>query len=143
MMQAEFTHAFANSPRYQLVPQRGPGTVKLHLALVGFNKTNGAGNVGKTVTASFIGRLDMIIGPFVKGTTAIEGKVKLTGTNELVYQFTDSEHDRSTIVSAGSYQPLGFAELAIKDWVNQLELITHTPTQVGVRDSPYVWLNPL
>jgi hypothetical protein len=143
MMQAEFTRAFATSPRYQLVPQRGPGTVELHLALVGFNQTNGAGNVGKTVAASFIGPLAMVIGPFVKGTIAIEGKLKLSGTNDLVYQFTDSEHDRITIVSARSYQPLGFAELAIKDWANQLELITRTPAQVGVRDSPYVWLNPL
>jgi hypothetical protein len=143
MMQAEFTRAFANSPRYQLVPQRGPGTVELHLALVEFNQTNGAGNIGKTVAGSFVGPLTMLASPFVKGAIAIEGKLKVFDTNDLVYQFTDSEHDRITFLSIRSYQAMGFAELAIKDWANQLELITRTPPDVGVRDSPYVWLNPL
>lgn len=143
MLHTEFSRAFARSPRYRLVSQRGPRTLELHLALIEFNQTNSAGNVGKTVAGSFVGPLAMIVGPFVKGTIAIEGKLKVTGTNDLVYQFTDSEHDRITFVSARSYQALGFADLAIKDWANQLELMTHTPATVGVSDSPYVWLNPL
>jgi len=143
MLHTEFSRAFASSPRYRLVSRRGPRTLELHLALVEFNQTNSAGNVGKTVAGSFVGPLAMIAGPFVKGTIAIEGKLKVTGTNDLVYQFTDSEHDRITFVSARSYQALGFADLAIKDWANQLELMTRTPATVGVRDSPYVWLNPL
>lgn len=143
MLHTEFSRAFARSPRYRLVSQRGSRTLELHLALIEFNQTNSAGNVGKTVAGSFVGPLAMLVGPFVKGTIAIEGKLKVTGTNDLVYQFADSEHDRITIVSARSYQPLGFADLAIKDWANQLELMTRTPATDGVRDSPYIWLNPL
>jgi len=139
-----FRNAF-NSPvsRYHVIDKPKKGCVELRLALVEFNQTNGAGNVVKTVATSFVGPFSMIAGPFVKGTIAIEGKMLVHGSGELLFEFADRESDPVTLFSVRSYQGTGFAEKAIEDWGKQCEQMTRMyQVQGKVRDSGVIRWSP-
>lgn len=144
-LRQEFRRVFMETPgaRYRLVNKPVKGCVELHLALVEFNQTNAPGNVAKTLASTVVGPFAILAGPVVKGTIAIEGKVKIHGSGELLYQFADRESDPVTIVSLRSYSATGFALETIAKWARQFEQMTRMYSLSSrVRDANVIRLNP-
>jgi len=144
-LRQEFIKAFANNPnaRYRVVNKPVKGCVELRLALIEFDQTNAAGNAVKTVAGSFVGPFAMIAGPFVKGQIAIEGKLVIHGSNELLYQFSDREADPVTVVSVRSFNSTGFAQNSMAKWAEQFEKMTRMyQMRSRVRDENVLRLNP-
>jgi hypothetical protein len=144
-LRQQFYRAFATNPqaRYRVVDRPVKGSVELRLALTEFNQTNAAGNIAKTVVGRFVGPFAMLAGPFVKGTIAIEGKLVLHGSHDVLYQFADRESDPVTVFSMRSYNATGFAERSIDKWAEQFEKMTRMYQQSErVRDANVIRLNP-
>lgn len=140
-----FRREFQTTPqaRYRLVDRPSKGCVELRLALVEFDQTNAAGNIAKTVMGRFVGPLAMVAGPFVKGTIAIEGKLVVHGSNEVLYQFADRESDPVTVFSMRSFNATGFAQLSIDKWAEQFEKMTRMyQMHSRVLDANVIRLNP-
>lgn len=140
-----FANAFASNSnaRYRVVSKPVEGCVELRLALVEFDQTNAAGNIVKTVAGKFVGPLAMFAGPFVKGTIAIEGRLLIHGSEELLYEFADRESDPVTVVSVRSYNGTGFAVRSIEKWASQFEQMTRMYQVDGrVLDANVLRLNP-
>ncbi|MEZ5304742.1 MAG: DUF3313 family protein [Verrucomicrobiales bacterium] len=140
LMRSSFADAFKNSPapRLRLASSPQSGGVTLQLALVELNPTDGAGNVVKTA-APYGG----VLSPFTGGSVAIEGKVRDSATGELLFEFADTEKDKSSLVSARDFQPYAHAKVAIAEWAAQFEELTRTPPDHKVKDSLFFTLNPL
>lgn len=137
--------AFTETPgaRYRPVSKPCKNCLELRLSVVEFDQTSVTGNAMKTAASMFVGPFSMLASPFVKGSIAIEGKIKIHGSDELLYQFADRESDPITFLSVRSYTPTGFAQLTIKKWAEQLEAMTRMWEQQGpVRDEDAIRLNP-
>ena len=144
-LRRQFQRAFAANPnaRYRVVDHPVQGSVELRLALIELDQTNAAGNIAKTVVGRFVGPLAMLAGPFVKGTIAIEGKLVIHSSHEVLYQFSDRESDPVTVFSARSFNATGFAERSIAKWAQQFEKMTRMYQQQDrVRDANVIRLNP-
>ena len=137
------TLSTAPGTRYKVVQRPTKGCVELRLALIEFDQTNAGGNVVKTVAGSFVGPFAMIAGPFVKGQIAIEGKLIIHGSGELLYQFADRESDPVTVISARSFNATGFAYRSVQKWAQQFEEMTRIYQHGSrVRDANVMRLNP-
>lgn len=144
LLRNEFARAFVRSPapRYQIVQKPGPNSVTLELALIELNPTSPGGNAVKTIAKFFVGPLAAAGGYFTKGNIAIEGKVRVSKTKDLVFQFADNEADRMTLYSLRDFKPYGHATHAIKEWAEQFELFTRTPPYTKVKETGFFTLAP-
>ena len=140
LLRSSFTHAFEKSPapRLRVAATPRPGSVTLRLALVELNPTDGAGNVVRTA-APYGG----VLSPFTGGSIAIEGQVRDSVTGELLFEFADTERDKTSVVSARDFQPYEHAKRAVAEWAAQFEELTRTPPDHRVKDSLFFTLNPL
>ena len=140
LLRSSFTQAFEKSPapRLRVAATPRPGSVTLRLALVELNPTDGAGNLVKTA-APYGG----VLSPFTGGSIAIEGQVRDGVTGELLFEFADTEKDKTSLVSARDFQPYEHAKRAIAEWAAQFEELTRTPPDHRVKDSLFFTLNPL
>ncbi len=143
-LRTEFALAFirAEKPRYFVAQKPNEGSVTLELALVELNPTSPSGNAVKTGLKFVIGPLAGIGSIFTKGNVAIEGKVRNSATNELIYQFTDNEADRMTLYSRRDFLPYGHAVYAMVEWAAQFELLTRTGNDRRVEETLVFTLRP-
>jgi hypothetical protein len=144
LLRNEFAIAFQASEksRYVLAQSPNPSSVTLELALVELSPTSPKGNAVKTAAKFVVGPLAGLGGMFTKGNIAIEGKVRNSQTQEVVFQFADNEADRMTLYSLKDFRPYGHATVAIKDWARQFEEFTRTPSSSKIQDSFAFTLDP-
>ncbi len=143
-LQVEFLTAFRRSPRpvYQLVPEPGPDTVTLQLALTELNPTSPKGNAVMTMLKVAVTPVAALGGWFMKGNIAIEGKMLVSKTGRTFFQFADNEADKLTFLNARDYQPYGHAVHTLRDWAVRFEEMTRTPRGTRLKDSSAVTLRP-
>lgn len=143
-LRSAFVSAFTQSPTPRYKVARGPNSrsMTLELALVELNPTSPKGNAAKTVAKFIIGPLAGLGGIFTKGNIAIEGKVRNSATNELIFQFADNEKDKMTWYSARDFKPYGHARVAIDEWARQFEEFCRTLPEHQVKESNFFTLKP-
>jgi hypothetical protein len=128
--------------RYHPVQRAGKRSLILETALTEFTPTSPRGNVAKTVASFMVGPISAVAGPWVKGTIAMEARLRDPQTGRVLYQFADRESDPMTIYSVKNYQTAAFAELIISQWAQQFETATRTATGEKIKDAPILRLNP-
>jgi hypothetical protein len=121
--------------------QRGNHLV-LELALTEFTPTSPVGNAAKTAAGFVIGPASALASRWVKGTIAIEGRLRDPATNAIVWQFADRESDPIALVSVKKFQRKGFAELIIRQWAQQFATAVRTPAGTKLPDSSPLRINP-
>lgn len=143
-LQAAFANAFLKSPqpRYQVAKSPNAKSITLELALVELNPTSAKGNAVKTVAKFVVGPLAGLGGIFTKGNIAIEGKVRNSATQELIFQFADNEKDKMTWYSLRDFRPYGHARIAIAEWAAQFEEFCRTLPDHQVEESMFFTLDP-
>ena len=117
-------------------------TLVLELALTEFTPTSISGNVLKTAAGLVIGPVSAVAGPWVKGTIAIEGRLRDPATGAIVYQFADRESDPITWISVRNFQGTAFTENIIRQWAAQFASAVRTPAGIQIPDAPVIRLNP-
>ena len=117
-------------------------TLVLELALTEFTPTSISGNVLKTAAGMVIGPISAVAGPWVKGTIAIEGRLRDPATGAVVYQFADRESDPVTWISVRNFQSTAFADVTIKQWAQQFARAVRTQQGGLIDDAPVIRLNP-
>lgn len=158
-LRKQFALAFLarRNPRFHWVPFNTGRCLILELNLIELNPTSVMGNTGKvagnllagataglsTVVASLA--IDPAIelafpGQSLRGSIAIEGRLRLPGDGAIVYQFADHEQDPLTLLSVRDYRPYSHAMHAITAWGQQFEGLSRR----GVLwDTPAIRFNPL
>ena len=80
--------------------------------------------------------LDSFIAKGLKGNIAIEGKLRDSKTNELLFEFADNQESKSSLIfSVRDFQTYGQAHVAITEWSKQLEELLRTPESQKVSRS--------
>lgn len=142
-LRKSFGDAFtAPGARYHPVQRPGKRSLVLETALTEFTPTSPRGNIAKTVASFMVGPISAVAGPWVKGTIAMEARLKDPQTGRVLYQFADRESDPMTIYSVKNYQTAAFAELIISQWAQQFETATRTAAGGKIKDAPLIRLNP-
>jgi len=144
-LRVKFMNALAasQSPRFRLVSSPGPRTVTLAMAITELNPTSTKGNAVKLAAKFFVGPLSGVLGVFIKGNIAIEGKVLLPGKSENSFmQFSDNEKDKMTFYSIRDFRPYGHALKAIDEWAAQFEEFARTSSSHRVKESSFITLKP-
>jgi len=141
-LREEFVGAFRRSPQpyYRLADRPGRDTLTLQLALVELQPTSPKGNAVLTVLKFAVTPVAALGRMFTKGNIAIEGRVVLSDTGRVFFQFADNEHDKLTFLSTRDYQPYGHAVNTMRNWAVQFEKMTRTPRGTRVGDSSTVTL---
>lgn len=142
-LRKNFADAFtAPGARYHPVQRAGKRSLILETALTEFTPTSPRGNIAKTVASFMVGPISAVAGPWVKGTIAMEARLRDPETGRVLYQFADRESDPMTIYSVKNYQTAAFAELIISQWAKQFEAATRTTAGEKIKDAPILRLNP-
>lgn len=145
-LRRRFILALANSPapRFRVVERPGPKTVILALAMTELNPTSVKGNAVKFAAKFAVGPLSGLLGVFVKGNIAIEGKILLPGKRppDSFLQFADNEKDKMTFYNVRDFQPNAHALVAIDEWARQFEEFTRTSGFHQVKESSFITLKP-
>lgn len=144
LVRAAFANAFINSPhpRYKWVKKPSSNSLTLEIAVIELNPTSPGGNAVKTAAKFVVGPLAGLGGIFTKGNIAIEGKIRNSTTQELIFQFADNEADKMTLYTLRDFQPYGHAAVAIKEWAAQLEEFSRTVPDHRVEESQFFTLKP-
>lgn len=135
---AEYTHtrfieAFQRSPkpRYQVQTTPSGDCLTLELALTELNRNCATGAVTRfALNAVTVPGMDAVLVKTtrgLKGSIAIEGKVRVGVGGRVIYQFADNEESRSAfILPITDFTPYGQAREAIRAWAKQFEELTRT-----------------
>ncbi len=141
-MRTRFEQQFARGGVYHVVPNSGPKTLVLELALVELNPSNVAGNTLRTGAQALLPGVGFLGSTLTRGRIAIEGKLRNAQTGELLMQFTDATQDKTSLLSLRDFSPYAHDREAINDWAKQVEQLSRTPRTQRIHGSSRVTLNP-
>lgn len=136
----QFTEAFRKSPnpRYQIVDQPQKDSLTLELAFIEFNPNSiVAGVTRRAINILVVPGAEALVGRPLKGNIAIEGRVYDPGQKQSLYEFADTEQNRSALIlSVHDYNAYSAARKIIREWASQFEKVTRAPINGEVEDSP-------
>ena len=142
----EFAIALANSPapRYRLVTAPTPNSLTLEMALIELNPTQPKINAAKLVAKLMFGPLGSVGGLMVQssGNIAIEAKIRLSRSGNLLYQFADNESDKLTLYSIRDFRPYGHVDKSISEWAGQFVDLTSQRPGTQISDASFWTLAP-
>jgi hypothetical protein len=141
-MRNRFQKQFAKSGAYQVVSRPGDDTLVLEMALVELGPTNVAGNAVRTGAQVFVPGAGFLGSQFTRGKIAVEGKLRNAETGEVLMQFTDRAHDKTSLISFRDFSPYAHDRRAINEWAKQVDELSRTPRNHRVRGSSGLTLNP-
>jgi len=142
-MRARFDDAFAKGGKYRVVSRPGHKTLVLELAIVELHPTNVPVNVVATGASVVAPGANFVASMISRGTIAMEGKLRNGETGELLEEFTDREHDKSSAFSFRDYSPYAHGRRAADDWAKEIEAMSRTPRNQKVHGAMAFTLNPL
>ena len=141
-LHASVVKAFLNGGQYQVVSHPGHKTLSLELAVVELHPTNVAVNVVGTAAGAVVPGANFVGSVISRGGIAVEGKLRNAETGELLMEFTDREHDKTSLFSFRDYSPYAHARRSADDWAKELEALSRTPRTQKVPSAAAITLNP-
>lgn len=147
---AEMRHQFAialtsaEHPRYRVVSRPGPNSLTLEMAITELNPTQPKMNAAKLAAKIIFGPIGTVGGLAVQssGNIAMEAKIKLHSTGQLVFQFADNESDKLTFYSIRDFRPFGHVKMAIREWGELFAELTQSRAGTQIDDGFFWTLMP-
>ena len=142
-MRAKFQQAIAKGGKYRVVSRPGHKTLVLELALVELQPTIVPLNVVGTGASVVAPGANFVTSLASRGTIAFEGKLRNGETGELLEEFTDREHDKSSVFSFRDYASYAHGRRTADDWATELDAMSRTPRNQKVHGAMAFTLNPM
>lgn len=135
----EFAKAFHASPnpRYRIVDKQEKDSLILSLAFTDFNPNSiVAGVTRRSINLLLVPGAEAVVGRPLKGNISIEGRVYDPVQKQSLYEFADTEQNKSALIlSIHDYNPYSAARKIIREWASQFEQVTRAPIDGEVEDS--------
>jgi hypothetical protein len=145
-LHSAFVSAFQDNPSadYRVVDKPTANSISLELCLLELNPTSVTGNLAKKAATFVVGPAAGLAGRWTKGSVAIEGKLRDSPTNWMLFQFADREQDKMTFWTLRDFKPYGHCRVAFREWAEQFEKLTRTSNwRQNIKDASIFTLNPL
>jgi hypothetical protein len=141
-IQTQFEQAFAKDGKFHVVSKPQRGALSLEIALVDLRPSNVAVNLIGTAASSVAPGANLLSSQFSRGSIAIEGKLRNAETGELLAEFSDREHDKTSLFSFRDYAPYAHDHRAISDWAKEVEQMVRLQGARKVNGAAAFTLNP-